>query len=1090
MRFVYSSFALWSIFSTINGLPRLEPVTWNILKEVGIAKRITRRGCKSGVRKVRPIATVQGYGRYSGSSCYLQPGHLDFQNDYYTPFMQISSSLSDHDFSNNKVIDPLRTTQANLTTVIPDGRMNCSFTLMNCRSVCNKALTIKDLVVDSDMDILGITETWLRGNDLDNPVVAELVPNGYSFNHLPRLDGRGGGVGLMFKKSLDVKFSTVPSYNSFEVINAEIKLAGKSLNLYVIYRPPPSSVNRLTVDGFMDEFSSLLEASVVDPRPLLITGDFNFHVDDESDLEAMNFCNLLDSFNLCQYVTVSTHGAGHILDLVISRNSDDILKSLSVECVPISDHWPITCSLNLNKPPFERKMVQCRQLKSINFDDLRNDLLMSRLGSSVDHISDLDSMLDPSDVASNLADQYDNVLSSLLDTYAPLKTKTIVLRPRAAWYSNDIAECKKQRRQLERKWRRTRLPCDRANYERMYLECKDLIYSTKRDYFNTIISENSQDQKVLFQTIDHLLCGEIKNTEYPTCSDDKSLAEKFMEFFTSKIEGILSGLQRSTGSDDACDASSQCESTFCNFHPVSDDDISKLVNSTVKSCSLDPLPSSVFLNCSDILVPFLTKFINYCLFNGIMPDALKIAKITPILKKSGENCELLKNFRPVSNLKFISKLMERVVVRQLNCYLNHNGLLEKFQSAYKTAHSTETALLKIQSDILMSLDNGKAVVVVFLDMSAAFDTVNHKILLTRLSDTFGIRCEALEWFKSYLENRKQFVAINDAVSSVRDLRVGVPQGSVLGPILYTLYTSPVSAIIKNYGLDFHFYADDSQLYIAFSHNNHQQLLEAKGRIECCIADIQRWMTVNDLKLNQDKTEIMLIHSKFKADIDPPSYLIGDEVIEVASTATNLGFIFDKYLCCHDQVRKVCKSSFYFIRNIARIRRFLTDSATESVVHAFITSKLDYCNSLYYGLPKYLVKRLQYIQNCAARLVVKSRKFDHITPAFVKLHWLPVRFRIVFKILLIVYKCLNNMAPEYLADAIKLRKTRSLRSTTMEYLEERKSRTVNYGDRSFVVAGPKLWNGLPLHIRKSSSIGTFKTKLKTHLFKTFLIEIQH
>ena len=430
--------------------------------------------------------------------------------------------------------------------------------------------------------------------------------------------------------------------------------------------------------------------------------------------------------------------------------------------------------------------------------------------------------------------------------------------------------------------------------------------------------------------------------------------------------------------------------------------------------------------------------------------------------------------------------MEKCVAVQLNQYLNDDCLLEEFQSAYKIAHSTETSLLKIQSDILMSLDNGKAVVLVFLDMSAAFDTVNHKILLSRLSESFGIKGMALKWFNSYLTNRKHFVAINNAVSSVWDQNVGVPQGSVLGPILYVLYTSPVADIIKSYGLSYHFYADDSQLYIAFSHNSHQQVLDAKECIERCVADIKRWMQANDLKLNQDKTEIMLIHSKFKACIDPPIIQIGDDMIHVSSTATNLGFKFDKYLCCHDQIKQVCKSSFYFIRNIAKIRNYLTDSATESVVHAFITSKLDYCNSLYYGLPKCLLKRLQCIQNSAARLVVQASKFDHVTPVLIKLHWLPVCFRIMFKILLMVYKCLHDMAPPYLANVIKPRKTsRSLRSTTMEYLEEQRSRLVTYGDRSFSVAGPKLWNNLPLKIRKSSSIQSFKKELKSHLFKNFL-----
>jgi len=196
--------------------------------------------------------------------------------------------------------------------------------------------------------------------------------------------------------------------------------------------------------------------------------------------------------------------------------------------------------------------------------------------------------------------------------------------------------------------------------------------------------------------------------------------------------------------------------------------------------------------------------------------------------------------------------------------------------------------------------------------------------------------------------------------------------------------------------------------IAFSNNSHQQLLDGKECTERCVADIQRWMQANDLKLNQDKTEIMLIPSKVKASNDPPIIQIGDDTIHVSSTANNLGFNFDKYVCCHDQIKQVCKSSLYFIWKIAKIRNYLTVFATESVVRALITSKLGYCNSLYYGPPKYLLKGHQCIQNSAA-LIVQASKFDHVTPVLVRLHWLPVHFRIMFKILLMVNKCLQDMA---------------------------------------------------------------------------------
>ena len=201
------------------------------------------------------------------------------------------------------------------------------------------------------------------------------------------------------------------------------------------------------------------------------------------------------------------------------------------------------------------------------------------------------------------------------------------------------------------------------------------------------------------------------------------------------------------------------------------------------------------------------------------------------------------------------------------------ALQESFQSAYKAHHSTKTALLTITDDILLSLDTGDNVFLLLLDLSAAFNTVNHSLLLSRLENSFGITGTVLQWFHSYLTGRSQLVEINDTKSSVRDLTVGVPQGSVLGPILYLLYTAPLAEIIRSHGLVYHFYADNTQLYISFKDCDFDV---ARLRVENCVADICHWMEVNELKLNHDKTEIILIYSKYHTR-PPFSYFnIGNE----------------------------------------------------------------------------------------------------------------------------------------------------------------------------------------------------------------------
>ena len=260
---------------------------------------------------------------------------------------------------------------------------------------------------------------------------------------------------------------------------------------------------------------------------------------------------------------------------------------------------------------------------------------------------------------------------------------------------------------------------------------------------------------------------------------------------------------------------------------------SSIRGSTIK-LKLDPLPATIIRSCYSALVPVFKTVINLSLSTGSMPDDLKIASLQPLLKKANADCEQFSNFRPVSNLKFLSKLVEKSVFVQLNNYLTVNGLHESFQYAYKARHSIETALLTITDDIVLSLDRGDNLFLLLLDLSAAFDTVNHSLLLSRLKNSFGITGTVLQWFHSYLTGRSQFVEINDTKSSVRDVTVGVPQGSVLGPILYLLYTAPLAEIIRSHGLVYHFYADDTQLYISFKDCDVDV---ARLRVENCVVDI-------------------------------------------------------------------------------------------------------------------------------------------------------------------------------------------------------------------------------------------------------------
>ena len=322
-------------------------------------------------------------------------------------------------------------------------------------------------------------------------------------------------------------------------------------------------------------------------------------------------------------------------------------------------------------------------------------------------------------------------------------------------------------------------------------------------------------------------------------------------------------------------------------------------------------------------VPIITKMVNISMSIGTVPPSFKMALVTSLPKKATLDPNTLKNYRPVSNLPYLSKVFERIVIRRLLDYLNITNQHEPHQSAYRPLHSAETALLRVSNDILIALDQHKAVLLVLLDLSAAFDTIDHGMLLNRLSD-IGIQ----DWLRSYLNNRCQSININGCNSQSIPLRYGVPQGSVLGPFLFTQYTVPIGVICRKHGVSYQLYADDTQIYITFHISNDADRKAALAKIEACVAEICAWMVIHRLKLNDDKTEfVYLVSLNNTKHISIEPITIGDISIPPTSSARNIGVILDSTLQMDAQVGKVCQACYFWLKNIRRVRSHLTLTAT-------------------------------------------------------------------------------------------------------------------------------------------------------------------
>ena len=482
-----------------------------------------------------------------------------------------------------------------------------------------------------------------------------------------------------------------------------------------------------------------------------------------------------------------------------------------------------------------------------------------------------------------------------------------------------------------------------------------------------------------------------------------------------------------------------------------------------------------------ILLLVITKIINLSFQSATVPVSYKIAAVIPLLKKILLDPEVFGNLRPVSTLPFLSKTMERVAGKRITDHKDEHNLHEIMQSAYRGDHSTETALVKIQNDVLRAIDQQRCVFLVLLDMSAAFDTVNHSILLNRLSNRLGIQDKALDWIASYLQDRKQFVILNGKKSSVHNLDCNVPQGSVLGPGLFSDYNSPVGDIFRRHGIQFHLYADDTQVYLSFDPRDEDK---AKSRLEKCINEVRVWMAQNSLKLNDSKTDFVIFGTKSNlAKCSTSSVTIGDCDIESSDCVKNIGATMDKHLSLEKQVNLTCKSAWFNLYQLGKLKPYLTNDQLKSAMQAFVISKLDMNNSLLIGSPTYLTNKLQSVQNAAAKCIYGIGRREHVTPPLRELHWLPVKYRIEFKILLLVYKSLHNKGPEYLKQLLEVyAPPRLLRSSASHLLVVPRTKLKTYGDRAFSVAGPRLWNSLPNLVKEAESVDSFKRALKTYYFR--------
>jgi len=413
-------------------------------------------------------------------------------------------------------------------------------------------------------------------------------------------------------------------------------------------------------------------------------------------------------------------------------------------------------------------------------------------------------------------------------------------------------------------------------------------------------------------------------------------------------------------------------------------------------------------------------------------------------------------------------------------HVESNKLLPSRQSAYRRHHSTEAAVVSLMNDIILAIDAGEVSALVLLDLSAAFDTVDHATLLDVLHHRFAMTGVPLTWFKSYLTNRSQAYSVGGIQSKKISVDCSVPQGSVLGPLEFISYTEDVVELFKRHSLIHHLFADDKQL-LAPTKVSDTDI--TRLRLSQCITDVR-------LQLNASKTELIWFGSHAKlgklSNVDL-TLSVDNDVIKPVALVRDLGVFHDSELTMKQHVSHTPSSCFFHLRRLRQIRRVVGPDVTKKLVTSFILSRLDYCNAALAGLPHKTIRPLQRVQNAAARLISGTGHQEQITPVLKQLHWLPVKLSITYKLCLMMHLVHTKQSPEYMQEIVTLTADSAsrpgLRSGDSLSFNKPRTRT-KLGERAFAFSGPAAWNCLPNNLQCINNTACFKRHLKTHLFTLF------
>ena len=662
----------------------------------------------------------------------------------------------------------------------------------------------------------------------------------------------------------------------------------------------------------------------------------------------------------------------------------------------------------------------------------------------------------------------------VINKHAPLKKKRI-RNKKSPWLNAGIKRSMIERDKLKSTAIRTNFSEDWSNYKKPKNRVNNKIKETKTQYYKEHFRSNSGKPREIWKSINEVMSRNTKNdsninsikTNAGSTTSPEVMSETFNKYFTEIGDKLADKLPDSTKI--YSDFLLPVNSTF-QLRQVSLAEVLKLLKNlpTNKATGLDKIPCRLVKLSSPFIADSLCNIFNMSIISGIFPLEWKVAKVIPI-HKDNEKDEL-NNYRPISILSAISKVMERLVYNQLYEYLSKNELLSKCQSGFRHSHSTTTSLLDATNEWYANMDQGNLNSVVFVDLSKAFDTVNHSILLKKLSH-YGLHAETLKWFNSYLAERRQQSLVNGYLSSAKTIKCGVPQGSILGPLLFLIYINDLPNCLKHSNP--RMFADDTN--ITTSSKSITKLVQF---VNTDLDNLNDWLLANKLSLNVTKTEQMYIASDNSLNkiSDLATIHLANKQIRRVKKSKSLGITIDERLSWTDHIDMVSKKVSSAIGGLRQVRSFINKETAITIYNSLIQPLFDYCDIVWDSLGASQAKRLQKLNNRAGRAICQLGYEVRSSLIRSQLGWSTLEDRRRKNKSITMHKILYGNSPTYLKQCFHYANSgREYNLRRSENLILPKPKT-EYLRKSFTFSGVKVWNSLPVYLKNQVSLSSFKREL--------------